>query len=448
MTSNTSATLYQDLYQRTAGHAAINTHSHHLPDAEFASYNLDFLFRNSYANWCEVSFDSTLESRAHFLERLRYHAYFVWLQKSLQELYALTEPISATNWDQVSAQIQQAHQQPGHHLALLSGPCAYRKIVQDAYWDPGSDNGYPDLFTPSFRINAFHFGYGPWTTDQDGSSPYALYPRPFITDLDEYLDWVRQKIVEKKAQGCVALKLPIAYDRGLDFTEVPHDQAQAAFGRLVAAFLKASQKPQPAMQLSSASAMVSNVPVQPATSLPPVPGVMVEDIKAFQDFLFFQICRNAAELDLPVQVHTGMGQGWRTNAMWLQEVIQKNPQTRFVLMHGSYPWIEDIPALVRLYPNVFADLCWLPLGSTRAGKYLLHELIENATSEKVMWGCDTWTAEESYGALLSLRFVLSSVLAEKVSDGYLTTQDAYQIIDNIMYRNAVDFFHLETAQPL
>ncbi len=121
-----------------------------------------------------------------------------------------------------------------------------------------------------------------------------------------------------------------------------------------------------------------------------------------------------------MQIHTGMGQGRRTNALWLQEVIQSNPQTRFVLLHGSYPWVEDIPALVRLYPNVFADLCWLPLGSTRAGKFLLHELIENATSDKVMWGCDTWTAEESYGALLSLRFVLSSVLDEKVSDGYLT----------------------------
>ena len=146
-----------------------------------------------------------------------------------------------------------------------------------------------------------------------------------------------------------------------------------------------------------------------------------------------------------MQVHTGMGQGRRTNALWLQEVIQNNPQTRFVLLHGSYPWTEDITALVRLYSNVYADLCWLPLGSTRAGMFLLHELIENATSDKVMWGCDTWTAEESYGALLSLRFTLCSVLAEKVSEGYLKTEDARQIIDNILYRNAADFFRLRIA---
>jgi uncharacterized protein len=445
MTSNPEPSLYQQIYQHTVGHAVINTHAHHLPEAEFANYNLDTLLRNSYVNWCGVSFDSTPESRAHFLERVRYHAYFIWLQKSLQELYTFNEPISATNWEQISAQIQQAHQEADHQMKVLTGPCAYRKIVQDAYWDPGSDNGEPGLFTPSFRINAFHFGYGPWITDQDGSSPYKLYPRPFITDLDEYLDWVRQKILSKKAQGCVALKLPIAYDRGLDFADVPYYQGQAAFGRLVSAFIKAPDKPQPTEQSNSGSSIVSNVPVQPSTELPAVPGVTHSDIKAFQDFLFFQICRMAAELDLPVQIHTGMGQGRRTNALWLQEVIQKNPQTRFVLLHGSYPWVEDIPALVRLFPNVFADLCWLPLGSTRAGMFLLHELIENATSDKVMWGCDTWTAEESYGALLSLRFVLSSVLAEKVNDGYLTTQDADQILDNILYKNAADFFRLKIA---
>ena len=371
MTSNPDPSLYQEIYQRMAGHAVVNTHSHHLPEAEFAAYNLDSLLRNSYVNWCGVSFDSTPESRTHFLERVRYHAYFVWLQKSLQELYAFSEPLSAANWESISAQIQQAHQEPGRQMRLLSGQCAYRKIVQDAYWDPGSDNGYPALFTPSFRINAFHFGYGPWTVDQDGSSPYTLYPHPFITDLDEYLDWVRQKIRSKKAQGCVALKLPIAYDRGLDFAEVPYNQAQAAFGRLAAAFLKAPHKPQPAEQSNSDSSIISNVPVQPSAELAPVPGVTAADIKAFQDFLFFQICRNAAELDLPVQIHTGMGQGRRTNALWLQEVIQKNPQTRFVLLHGSYPWVEDIPALVRLYPNVFADLCWLPLGSTRAGNVFI-----------------------------------------------------------------------------
>ena len=62
MTSNSASSLYQELYQRTAGHPLINTHSHHLPEVEFASYDLDILLRNSYVNWCGVSFEI---GRAH-----------------------------------------------------------------------------------------------------------------------------------------------------------------------------------------------------------------------------------------------------------------------------------------------------------------------------------------------------------------------------------------------
>ncbi len=64
-------------------------------------------------------------------------------------------------------------------------------------------------------------------------------------------------------------------------------------------------------------------------------------MKDFQDYLFFQVCQVAAELRLPLQVHTGTGQGKNTNALCLLEAIQKNPETQFVLLHCSYPWIQD-----------------------------------------------------------------------------------------------------------
>ena len=197
-----------------------------------------------------------------------------------------TSRSSATNWERISAQIEQASQQPARQLQVLTGACAYRKIVLDAYWAPGSDNSHPEIYTPSFRINAFHFGYSPWVTDQDGNSPYALYPRPFITDLDEYLEWVRRTIVEKKAQGCVALKLPIAYDRGLDFADVPYNLAQAAFGRLVSASAKAPNKPQPAGGAGEASAIISNVPVQPPATLPPIADIRGRGYQGLPGFRF------------------------------------------------------------------------------------------------------------------------------------------------------------------
>jgi hypothetical protein len=84
----------------------------------------------------------------------------------------------------------------------------------------------------------------------------------------------------------------------------------------------------------------------------------------------------------------------------------------------------------------------LTLISTQASKMMLHELIEAATADKITWGCDTWTPEESYGSLLAFRHALASVLAEKVSEGYCSVDDAQEIVDHVMFHNANRFYRL------
>ena len=101
--------------------------------------------------------------------------------------------------------------------------------------------------------------------------------------------------------------------------------------------------------------------------------------------------------------------------------------------------------LVNKYPNVYPDLSWLPLISTRSAITMLHELIERASLERIFWGCDTWTAEESFGALLAFRHVLAATLAEKVIEGYFTRDDALQIIDAILFKNPQCFYKLAAA---
>jgi len=382
----------------------INTHSHRGRDPEFENYSLETLLNRSYVSWLGVPFGRTKESREQYLKKVRYNSYFVWLQRSLQELYGIEEALSAENWDEYSRRIREAYQNKEHHLGLLKDKCRYEKIILDTYWEPGSDNKHPEIFTPTFRINMFLYGYSKTARDHNGNNPLILYGRD-IKDIDEYIDFVREIISRKKQEGCVALKSAVAYDRGLDFQEVSKEKAQLAFK-------EDGKRPEP------------------------------DEIKAFQDYVFYQICKIAAELDLPIQIHTGLGKLEKTNAMQMQEVISKNPGTKFVLFHGSYPWMDDINGLLHLYPNVYPDLCWLPLISTSACERMLDELIEVGTADKVCWGCDTWTSEESYGALLAMEHVLSKVLARKIEDGYLSPDDAREIIANILYNNAKGLYKL------
>jgi predicted TIM-barrel fold metal-dependent hydrolase len=313
-------------------------------------------------------------------------------------------------------------------------------MLLDAYWDPGSNNDSPEFYAPAYRVNAFFFGYSTRAADHDGNNPYNLSPRAFISDLDEYIGWVRDNLLAHQAAGCVALKIPIAYDRGLDFDPVSDSAARQAFARLT---VVPARQPERSGPKGNKQALPSNAP---SNSAPLQDGAADPlDVKTFQDFLFFQICRMAADLDLPVQIHTGMGQGRRTNAAHLQPAIQNFPTTRFVLLHCSYPWIQDISMLVNKYPNVFPDLSWLPLISTQSATAMLHELIERATLDRVFWGCDTWTAEESFGALLAFRHVLALTLAEKIIEGYFSRADALVIIDAILLKNPQRFYKLASA---
>lgn len=110
----------------------------------------------------------------------------------------------------------------------------------------------------------------------------------------------------------------------------------------------------------------------------------------------------------------------------------KNPQTKFVLLHCSSPWIYDTIALVRTFPNTYPDLSWLPQLTSSGACRMIHDLIEAGAADKTCWGCDTWTPEESLGSLYAFRHVLSKALAKKNEEGYLGSEEAKKVVQQIM----------------
>lgn len=394
----TANQIEQELMNYISDHKIRNTHSHHLPEQAMVDFDLDKLINNTYLQWQQVTPGTTAESRNAYLEKTRYKSYFVWLQKAIGELYGISEPITAQNWDQISDQIRKAHQNPDFYMDVLKNKCKYQKVIVDTYWNPGSDNGRPELFTPAFRLDLFFLGYKKGLRNHDGVSVEENFGE-LPDNLQDYVEWVRKWIIQKKSEGCVALKIAMAYERSLHFEKVTREQAERVFR------LKESD-------------------------------ITQEDIRCFQDYLFWKICEIAAEVSLPLQCHTGMGQVIDTNILQLNNVIKNNPETKFVLLHCGFPWVDDFFSIVDGYPNLYPDLTWLPILSYTASKRVMHQLIEMSQIDKICWGCDTWTVEESYGSLLAFRFSLCSVLREKIEDGYLSVNNAKDIIDKILFDNA------------
>lgn len=398
--------MFEELTQYMATLHPISTHTHYLPESFFQDgYGLTKLLENSYCRrqWRGVSENASLEE---YLRAIRHRGVFVWLERSLQQIYGIDEPLNAATYSMYDEEIKRTYQK-NHSAphAILQQKAKFQRMILDAHWNPGDNNGKPDFFAPTFRIDSFLTGLDPSATTYDGNNYLKLYGNRFC-DFDSFFSEMEAIVSEKIAAGAVALKCAAAYDRGLDFALVSDADARAAYEK-------------PASRRTA------------------------EDDKCFQDYTFLRLCRLAAKLNVPMQVHTGLAKMYRTNALQLQPMIAANPNTRFSLFHGSYPWTSDISGLAQAYPvNVLPDFVWLPLLSTEAAIRLLTELLDAGSIDCICWGDDTWTSEECYGAFLAMQFVLATVLSKKVEDGVMTKMEAFDVARRILVDNAKQIYAL------
>ena len=122
-------------------------------------------------------------------------------------------------------------------------------------------------------------------------------------------------------------------------------------------------------------------------------------------------------------------------------LIERHPQTRFLLMHLAFPWSRELLGLAFVYRNVWLDLTWSALLSPTYFKQSLHEAIEVLPDEsRLMIGGDNWHVEETYGAMHLMRRLIGEVLQEKVDSGYFQADDGRRLARKILHDNAADFF--------
>ncbi len=384
---------FENLSQLTA----VNTHCHHLPDEQQAAMGLADILAHSYVSfeWCGVNTPTCAAEFDAWHAKLGGRSYYHWLTNAMQKLYGMDEPLCAKTWDAYDARAKECHADPNWHVKVLKEDCHYHAVMLDTYWNPGCDNGHGELLRPSLRVNPFLFGYNNTAGDHNDTNAQRLYTDHFIDDMDEYEALLYRTVEDFLVKGAVSLKLPTAYDRTLEITAPTKEQAQKVF--------------------------------RDATP---------ENIRNFQDYMFQKICEAAAHFDVPLQIHTGLGKLSHSNAMGLRDLIYANPDTKFVIFHGSYPWMDDFCGLAHNCPNVYPDICWLPLISPTAAIRTLDELMDVCNMDRVCWGCDTWTSEESYGARLAGEYVIQTAAAKKVADGMWDRETADRFVRAIFHDNA------------
>lgn len=393
---------YQRICEHIRANTVINTHSHHLPDEQLVGANLTFVLSNSYANWLASPPERGDRSAAkNYIDKYRCNTYFKWLFKALTDIYGVE--VAAENFDLLDEKIAAAYQNPNHHLNILKDRCRFERIVNERQPDPGSDLGHPELFAPSFRCDCYFSGYLKTKPEPNGFFAYSTFENTGILTLSEYLNETKKAITNKKKAGCKALKCAIAYERPLDFDEYDFTKAQKAFNN------------------ADASA---------------------DEINAFGNVVMRILCEAAAENNMPLQIHTGMGQLNGTNPIRLLKIIEEYPDTKFHLLHGGFPWLDDTYALLHNFKNVWSDTCWIPYLSTSAATSFIKTALEVSDASRLTWGCDTWMSEDALGALLAMEHALSCALSEMVLNDDFSEDYAYYLADRIMAHNGRELFNL------
>ncbi len=269
-----------------------------------------------------------------------------------------------------------------------------------------------------FNVTTLAWGFHPSEYQaQFHREYYSSFDNPYsfaaerglpVKSLDDYLALLDHMFMEAKAKGAVCLKTTLAYERTLQFDNVPKEKASRIFGR-------------PRSELTS------------------------QEIKQFEDFIMWRLVELSAKYELPFQIHTGLARLQGSNPMLLLDLIEGNPKTKFILFHGGFPWTDETGAIVftemhHHARNVWLDSVFLPSVSYSAAERAYDEWLDLMPSDRIMWGSDQIDAEGIYAATEFTRRCLAEVLTERVIRGDLRYEDARRIGKQVLRDNALEMF--------
>ncbi|ULH17062.1 amidohydrolase family protein (plasmid) [Deinococcus sp. KNUC1210] len=173
--------------------------------------------------------------------------------------------------------------------------------------------------------------------------------------------------------------------------------------------------------------------------------------KPLLDAALWRTLRIAADLDLPVQFHTGYGDPdldlRLADPLNLRSVIEA-PELRtlkLVLLH-CYPFVREAGYLASVYSGVYLDLgLTIPYTSVAAMKTALHEALHLSPISKLLISTDAQRTPELFWlAARWARRTLGTALEQTVQDGDLTSIEAEWAAERVLWSNAAELYP-ETA---
>jgi uncharacterized protein len=134
----------------------------------------------------------------------------------------------------------------------------------------------------------------------------------------------------------------------------------------------------------------------------PGSGPLKRRAKPLRDFLARRLVRYCADVGLPVQFHTGLGDSdirlQDANPLLLEHLLRTPEGTtaQIVLIHGSYPYHEEAAYLAAARPNVYVDVSLFNIFAPARIADRMVRLIELAPTARILAGTDGFAVPETF----------------------------------------------------
>jgi hypothetical protein len=242
-----------------------------------------------------------------------------------------------------------------------------------------------------------------------------------IRNFDDWMHAAEVTLDKLIEMGITCLKCGLAYKRSLYFPRASYAEAEASFNEFYAKRFYPGWEPQRFM---------TN--------------------EAFENFMMHYVCKLAEDRGMVMQVHTGLMVGGggnyieHANPENLSNLCIEYPGLKFDIFHIGYPYQQPLLAMAYMFRNVYVDLCWAQMFSPVAARNFLSEALEMIPHNKIMgFGGDVGSGMAVYAAAKLAKQYIARVLAEKVSDGIMTEDEAVMIAQKILYDNPKELFNLK-----
>jgi predicted TIM-barrel fold metal-dependent hydrolase len=173
-------------------------------------------------------------------------------------------------------------------------------------------------------------------------------------------------------------------------------------------------------------------------------------MKQLRDHLLCRALELCMEHDVPMQIHTGMGD-FEVNLVmcrpaYLMDLLRfpAYRACRVLLVHTGYPYHREAAYMANVLPRVWCDLSeGIPFAGNAAWD-IVRGVVAMAPLNKICYGSDGFKVPEiAYTSARLGKQAVASVLGELVDDGMLTGKDAAEAAGWILAGNARELYGLD-----